>query len=72
MSDEIGKPERSTQARVIGLFIQELGYRHLGDWTDRAGNHCIEEHPVPLNDRLGTTFCAHATSASVTNSTHSR
>ena len=42
MSD-IGKPERETQNRVIKLFCDELGYRHLGDWTDRAGNSNIEE-----------------------------
>jgi type I restriction enzyme R subunit len=43
MSEEIGKPERVTQQRVIELFTQQLGYRYLGDWSDRAGNHCIEE-----------------------------
>ncbi|MFO6420287.1 type I restriction endonuclease subunit R [Hylemonella sp. W303a] len=43
MSDEIGKPERVTQQRVIRLFTQKLGYRYLGDWSERAGNHCIEE-----------------------------
>jgi len=35
--NEIGKPERITQKRVIALFCDELGYRYLGDWTDRAG-----------------------------------
>ncbi len=39
----IGKPERTTQNRVIKLFQHELGYRYLGDWTDRAGNSNIEE-----------------------------
>jgi type I restriction enzyme R subunit len=39
----IGKPERATQNRVITLFREELGYRYLGDWTDRAGNSPIEE-----------------------------
>ena len=42
MSD-IGQPERVTQNRVIALFRDELGYRYLGDWTDRAGNSNIEE-----------------------------
>lgn len=39
----IGKPERETQRRVIALFHEELGYRFLGDWTDRDGNSNIEE-----------------------------
>jgi type I restriction enzyme R subunit len=42
MSD-IGKPERITQHRVIALFRDELGYRYLGDWTDRPDNSNIEE-----------------------------
>jgi hypothetical protein len=33
--NEIGKPERATQDRMVALFHQELGYRYLGDWTDR-------------------------------------
>lgn len=28
---------------MIKLFTQELGYRYLGDWTDRANNRNIEE-----------------------------
>src|SRR4029434_2750083 len=39
----IGQPERTTQKRVITLFHEELGYRYLGDWTDRDGNSNIEE-----------------------------
>lgn len=39
----IGKPERETQNRVIRLFRDDLGYRFLGDWTDREGNSNIEE-----------------------------
>jgi len=42
MSD-VGKPERATQSRVIALFRDELGYRYLGDWSDRDGNNNIEE-----------------------------
>jgi type I restriction enzyme R subunit len=41
MSD-IGKPERATQDRVVALFHEELGYRCLGDWTDRDSNSNIE------------------------------
>ncbi len=43
MSEEISKPERVTQQRVIELFTENLGYRYLGDWSERGGNHCIEE-----------------------------
>lgn len=39
----IGNTERETQNRVIALFTNELGYRFLGDWKDRAGNSNIEE-----------------------------
>jgi type I restriction enzyme R subunit len=39
----IGQPERVTQKRVIALFKDELGYRYLGDWTDRDGNSNIED-----------------------------
>ncbi len=40
--NDIGKPERATQDRVVALFHEELGYRCLGDWTDRDGNSNIE------------------------------
>ncbi|MBU6527990.1 HsdR family type I site-specific deoxyribonuclease [Methylocystis sp. MJC1] len=46
----IGKTERATQNRVLELFRNELGYRYLGDWTDRSGNSNIEENL--LNDFL--------------------
>jgi type I restriction enzyme R subunit len=39
----VGQPERATQNRVIAVFRDELGYRFLGDWTDRNGNTNIEE-----------------------------
>ena len=39
----VGQSERATQNRVIALFRNELGYRYLGDWTDRDGNSNIEE-----------------------------
>jgi type I restriction enzyme R subunit len=39
----VGVPERETQNRVIALFTSELGYRYLGDWTDRAGNSNVDE-----------------------------
>ena len=40
--NDIGKPERATQNRVVKLFCDELGYRYLGDWADRADNSNIE------------------------------
>ena len=40
----IGKSERETQKRVIGLFRDELQYRYLGDWSDRPANSNIEEN----------------------------
>jgi type I restriction enzyme R subunit len=39
----LSKPERATQDRVLALFRDELGYRYLGDWSDRSGNSHIEE-----------------------------
>ncbi len=47
----IGQPERVTQERVLALFRDELGYRYLGDWTERSGNSNIEEKL--LSDYLG-------------------
>src|SRR6266571_1759177 len=43
LMSNIGQPERATQNRVIALFHEELGYRYLGNWTDRDGNSNIEE-----------------------------
>lgn len=42
----IAKPERATQNRVVQLFCNQqtgLGYRYLGDWSERKGNSNIEE-----------------------------
>ena len=41
--NDIGKPERVTQQRVIKLFVDELHYRYLSDWTDRDNNSNVEE-----------------------------
>jgi type I restriction enzyme, R subunit len=39
----VSQPERATQDRIIALFRDDLKYRYLGDWADRAGNSNIEE-----------------------------
>ena len=49
MTATVGQPERVTQNRVISLFRDELGYRYLGDWTDRDGNSNIEEGLLTVN-----------------------
>lgn len=41
-SHDIAKPESATQARVLRLFEDELGYEYLGDWSERPGNSSIE------------------------------
>ena len=38
--NNVSKPERATQDRVIELLTQQLGYRYLGNWADREGNRC--------------------------------
>ncbi len=39
----VGHPERSTQGRIVKLFVEEQGYRYLGDWSDRDRNSNIDE-----------------------------
>lgn len=42
--DNVGLQERITQRRIIDLFRGELGYRYLGDWTDRANSNVEEAY----------------------------
>lgn len=42
--NDIGKPERATQNRVIQLFKEQLGYTYLGDWSDRTNSNIEEGH----------------------------
>ena len=38
----VGQIEKKTQARVVKLFRDTLGYDYLGDWIDRENNRNIE------------------------------
>src|SRR6266571_88537 len=38
----VGQKERRTQQRVVKLFCDALGYRHLGNWEERENNRNIE------------------------------
>jgi type I restriction enzyme R subunit len=42
-SHPVGQPESATQARVIALLRDTLGYEYLGNWKDRDGNRNVEE-----------------------------
>ena len=42
-NNNIGKPERASQNRVIQLFQDELGYTYLGDWEEEIRTQPIEE-----------------------------
>ena len=44
----IGQREKATQKRVIKLFVQELGYTYLGDFTERknANKNCSRFMPL--------------------------
>lgn len=35
---DVGQIEKKTQARIVALFRNRLGYDYLGDWTDRPGH----------------------------------
>lgn len=37
----VGQIEKKTQARIVKLFRDILGYQYLGDWSDRGDNRCI-------------------------------
>ena len=38
----VGQIEKLTQARVVKLFCESLGYEYLGNWIDRTNNRNIE------------------------------
>ncbi len=39
----VGQIEKKTQARVVALFLETLGYDYFGDWIDRKDNRNVEE-----------------------------
>ena len=51
----VGQPERATQSRVLALFRDELGYRYLGDWSDRGGSNVEEQLLTAWLTRRGYT-----------------
>lgn len=53
----VGQIEKRTQARVVQLFQNQLGYDHLGNWIDRVGNANIE--PTYLRPFLEAKGYAH-------------
>jgi type I restriction enzyme, R subunit len=38
----VGQVEKRTQARVVQLFRDTLGYSYLGNWIEREDNRNIE------------------------------
>ncbi|MGO2031957.1 MAG: type I restriction endonuclease, partial [Glutamicibacter ardleyensis] len=47
----VGQIERSTQNRVVKLFLEELGYEYGGNWEYREGNSHIETDTLEQNLR---------------------
>ena len=57
----VGQIEKKTQARVVALFHERLGYDYLGNWIDRPDNANIETEYLTawlkkqgVNDTLST------------------
>lgn len=44
----VGQRERATQARVVMLFTDQLGYDYLGNWIDRPDNRNVEPEYLRL------------------------
>ena len=45
-SSNVGQIEKLTQARVVKLFCESLGYEYLGNWIDRM--RCLSVLPARL------------------------
>src|SRR3974390_2273476 len=39
----VGQIEKRTQARVVKLFREQLGYDYLGNWIERENNRNVDE-----------------------------
>ena len=49
----VGQREKATQKRVIKLFVQELGYTYLGDFTERKNANIETELLTKFLTRKG-------------------
>ena len=54
--NDIGKPERETQRRVLALFRDGLRYRFLSDWTDRY----MSSTALRTSSSVGLSLCRSA------------
>ena len=49
----VGQREKATQKRVIKLFVQELGFTYLGDFTERKNSNIETELLTKFLTRKG-------------------
>lgn len=49
----VGQREKITQERVLKLFVNELGYTYLGDFTDRNNSNIEEKYLTKFLTRQG-------------------
>ncbi|WP_297322895.1 HsdR family type I site-specific deoxyribonuclease [uncultured Bartonella sp.] len=49
----VGQREKATQDRIVKLFIHELGYTYLGDFSDRVNPNIEEKHLTAFLARKG-------------------
>lgn len=49
----VGEREKATQKRVVKLFVQELGYTYLGDFSDRVNSNIEKKQLAAFLSRKG-------------------